>query len=371
MKKKIVFVRGFHIDPEPRLEKAIKWLNESFSNIIILAIGWDREKKSKKNENKNGYQINRMTGFGAYGKGFKRNILGLILFNIYVFIKLLFNKVDIIHACDLDTAIPCYIIAKLKRAKLVYDIYDFYSDNRNLKCFDMPVRKLEQFIAKKADLTIICDERRMSQLAEQNIGLSNVIVIYNTPDDYFNKDKMENSYTIGYVGVLIENRRILETIQCLSKAGCNMVCAGFGILDDKIKAECVTNDKVKFFGKVDYTTALKLEASCRAILAMYDPSLKNNRYAAPNKLCEAMMLSKPIITSKGTLCAEIVENEKIGFVIEHNNEKEMIETLKFIKENKEAVNAMGKRARMLYEEKYSANIAKETLILNYKNLLGD
>lgn len=374
MGKKVIFARAFHVDPEPRLEKAARWIKEIDSTIEIIAIGWDRTQKSKKEEYKNGILIKRFFAKGEYGKGFRKNIVGLILFNMYLFWIFMTREVHVIHACDLDTAIPAFIASRLKRVKLVYDIYDFYSDNRNLGFFDTPIRKLEKKIARLADLTIIADERRLKQIADlDDVNmLDNVITIYNTPEDNFSHGNVPCKYLVSYVGVLIEKRNIIEVANVIRNIGeVKMICAGFGLLEDEILALAQKSSNVLFLGKVSYEEAIKIEEESNVILAMYDPSIPNNRFAAPNKLCEAMMLSKPIITSAGTLCGELVKEEDIGFVVSHDDKEALIDTLLYIRANPEVVYEMGKRARALYERKYSAKIAKARLKEKYEYLLYD
>ncbi|MBU2699042.1 glycosyltransferase involved in cell wall biosynthesis [Sporomusaceae bacterium BoRhaA] len=367
----VAFARAFHIDPEPRLMKAAKWILEENKQINILALGWDRTGKSKKNEVVDGVNIKRFFAKGEYGKGFKKNILGLILFNLYLLYTFFINKIDVIHACDLDTAIPAIIASKLKRTKLVYDIYDFYSDNRNLGILDPIVRKLELWIIKKAHVVIIADERRISQLGHLSDDiLKKIIVIYNTPDDLsINNDNGNTSFLIGYVGVLIPDRRLIEAAKIVSNIeNMNISFAGFGPLEKDFVSISNQYNCIKYFGKVSYDRALEIEKQSVAILAMYDPKLPNNRYAAPNKLCEAMMLGKPIITSDGTLCADIVRDEGIGFVIPHEDINAMKDTFIYITQHPDEVKNMGVRARALYDNKYSSNKMKEVLQNAYQQL---
>ena len=129
----------------------------------------------------------------------------------------------------------------------------------------------------------------------------------------------------------------------------------------------VTN--IEFMGRVDYDTALRLEAGALAIIAFYDSSLGgNNLYAAPNKLFEALMLGKPLITSEGTLLADIVKSEDIGYVIPFGDEDLLGKTLLHIVQNPIEIEQKGKRARYLYEIKYSAEIAKERLLGIYNKI---
>ena len=57
---------------------------------------------------------------------------------------------------------------------------------------------------------------------------------------------------------------------------------------------------------------------CDVILCVYDPKDYNNRNNLPNKLFLAMKLGKPIIVSKGTKAAEIVEKYGMGVAVDYS-----------------------------------------------------
>ena len=368
MKKKIIFARAFHIDPEPRLEKAAKWLYEGFNGQVeSLAFGWDREKKANLYDENFYLKIQRFRGYGSYGGGFKRNIIGLILYNFYLFKNIINKKCDVIYASDLDTGIVCYLLSKIKRKIFVYDIYDFYSDNRKLpKYLDFILRNLERYIAWNADLTIIADERRFVQIEKNSKYPNNTIVIYNTPE--LVEIEKQNNFLLSYVGVLIKDRYvdIVAKIICENNIG-NMIVAGFG--------ECVkffelyNRKNLKFCGKVDYKTALNIEGNSDVILCINNPHLKNNVYAAPNKLCEAMMLGKALLTNEGTFCADVVKKYDIGYIFNYDDLDDLRETLKYISLHRDEVKEKGKRAFEIYTKHYSADIMKLKLVKCLKSFL--
>lgn len=369
--KKIIFARAFHIDPEPRLEKAAKWIYEGFNKKIeCLAFGWDRENKTKLIEEEKEYlKIKRFRGYGLYGGGFKKNILGLILYNFYLFKNVMNNKCDVIYATDLDTGITCFLAAKLKRIKFIYDIYDFYSDNRNFpKYLDFILRNVEKYIAWNADLTIIADERRMIQIEKKGKYPNNTIVIYNTPE--LVEIKKDKNFFMSYVGVLIKDRYVdvVAKIVCENNIG-NMIVAGFGEYDKFF--ETYNNNNLKFCGKVNYQVALNIEGNSDIILCVNNPHLKNNIYAAPNKLCEAMMLGKPLLTNEGTFCADIVKKYDIGYTFNYDDLNDLEKTIKYIASHRKDAIKKGKRALDIYNKYYSAEIMKSQLVKRLKNLLSD
>jgi glycosyltransferase involved in cell wall biosynthesis len=256
---------------------------------------------------------------------------------------------------------------------LVYDIYDFYSDTRELGILKPIIKKLELWVVKQANLVIIADERRITQLGVLSDKIiKKIITIYNTPEDINLINTYDNSteFLISYVGVLIPNRNLIEVAEIVkNEKQINIVFAGYGQLEQQITMLSKQTSNVSYLGKVSYDNALNIGQHSTAILAMYDPVVTNNKYAAPNKLCEAMMLGKPIITSDGTLCADIVKKEGIGFVISHNDTEAIKEVFLQIKNNKQLIAEMGKKSRNLYDNKYSALKMKIRLQNAYAILL--
>jgi glycosyltransferase involved in cell wall biosynthesis len=66
------------------------------------------------------------------------------------------------------------------------------------------------------------------------------------------------------------------------------------------------------------------------IFCMLDPTNINNRYGPPNKLFEAMVAGRPVITTKGTYSGKLTEEENVGIAIEFTKDafKKAILTLR-------------------------------------------
>ncbi len=52
--------------------------------------------------------------------------------NIRLFLFLLFRKMDVICAVDLDTILPCYFISKLKGIKRIYDAHELFTEMKEV-----------------------------------------------------------------------------------------------------------------------------------------------------------------------------------------------------------------------------------------------
>ena len=102
--------------------------------------------------------------------------------------------------------------------------------------------------------------------------------------------------------------------------------------------------------------------------AVYDPSIRNHRYAAPNKFYEALMLGKPVIMCRGTGFADVVEDNEIGICIDYSEES-LEKGLEYLSGNLERFRSRRNLERELYRKQYSWDIMSERLRALYESVL--
>lgn len=312
-----------------------------------------------------------------------KNIFNLFNYMIMVFVWLRRNasQYDIIHSFDLDAGFPASMISKIYKKKFVYHIADFYVESRNgipAKLKEI-IKKLEFSVINKSDLTIVCTKERIEQINGSNPN--KVIVIHNTPVTDINEKKETSSYNIyankefgkndklkiSYVGGLSESRFIKEILEIVSQDNrLTLEIAGYGSLSKLVEDYDKKFKNIKFFGQVDYSKSLSINERSDLMIAMYDPSFKNNQYSAPNKVYESMNFGKPIIVAKGTGVDRLVNREKIGFISDYDVTS-FQKQINYIFEKPNLFNEYKANTQKIYPN-YSWNKMKKRLIKEYKNL---
>ena len=68
----------------------------------------------------------RLSCFFTRGPGFYAE------FNIRLFFWLLFSKLDLVCAIDLDTIIPCYLASRLKNKPRIYDAHELFCEMQEI-----------------------------------------------------------------------------------------------------------------------------------------------------------------------------------------------------------------------------------------------
>lgn len=361
--------------PDSRAEKEIDALIRS--GCKVWAIGWDRERRHPfRKETLEVYgakaDIYRVGIKGEFSGGVRKNIAGLIKFQIKMFVQLvkMRKNIDIVHACDFDTALTAEIFTKLFRKKLVYDIFDYY-----VHCAKIPkllkgiVEKLDRMVINKADAVLICTEQRREQIAGTKPKL--LAVIHNTPGQLIQtaqKRGKSDKIKIVYAGVLLENRFLKEMTEVVSESeNYELHIGGFGQLEDYMRKAAETYSNIYFHGSLLYEDVLQLENGCDILTAVYNPQIPNHRYAAPNKFYEALMLGKPVIMAKGTGMADIIENNHFGAVCAYSKDS-FGKALKEVSAELNNFEEKSKKMKELYRTEYSWDIMEKRLLDVYRQI---
>lgn len=374
----VVFLRSNPVLPDPRVEKEANTLVRLGYSVQIVA--WNREEKNTEKKGvinlQNGkVPIRWLNIKSRYGSGMK-SVFPLIAFQISLLYWLLRNhkKYEVIHACDFDTVLPAWLVTKLYKKKLVYDIFDYYID-----AFKVPqrlmniVEKIDIYMINNANAVIIVNESRLKQIEKSNP--KKLYIIHNTPDYDLANNRSENvikhkskNIKFVYVGILSNNRFLKEITEIMiGRPDWELHIGGFGALDKYMEDMSQKHGNIYYYGKMPYEKVLNLELESDVMLAIYNPIYKNNQYSSPNKLYEAMLLGKPIIVANGTGVDELVESYNIGISVEYNRESFISLASELLNDNAK-MKIMKENLENLYKNKYSWGIMSKRLEELYENL---
>lgn len=350
LKKQVLFLRSTSVVNDSRAKKEIDFYKENNCNVIVL--GWNRQKLNIPDTEDIKYIMYEKKS--EYGNGLK-NIFKMFGFEMYIYrkVKKYKNNIDIIHACDFDTAFVAYNAFRKSRTKFLYDIYDFYVDSHNLKNLKGVVEKKDIKLINNSDIVLICSEKRKQQIAKANP--KKVLIIHNSPEVGEKNTEIKpfdkKCIKVCYVGILQDDRLLLEVGNEVKKSeGVELHLGGFGKYETYFENMAKKYHNIKYYGSMNYDEVLKLEKDCDILFATYSLKIPNHKYSAPNKVYEAMALGKPIIVCKNTGIDEMVSNNKIGYAIDYSA-KEFIDKIKSISESEYL--SMAKNAKKVYLEKYS------------------
>jgi len=365
----VVLIRSTPVAPDPRVERAAGALAEAGFRVTVL--GWDRGWKLAAAEDRPGFRLVRIRVPTPFGRGL-RNLSGLLRWQVALLGLLLKNRAryDIIHACDLDTALPGLLAARACRKRLVFEIFDSYADAFRVGPLRGLTRRLEALAASQADAVILADDVRRAQLGK--VRPRRLAVIYNSPPDI--RLELEGRgeagrFEIAYVGLLDATRGLSTLLEVMARRpNWTLDLAGFGVDEEHFIGRARALSNVRFHGRVDYPTALRLMAGADVLVATYDPAVPNHRYASPNKLFEAMMLGKPIIVAQGTHVDNLVERHECGLVVPYGDTAALAAALERLAAEPDLRRALGAAGRRAYEAFYSWELMRARLVGLYREL---
>lgn len=375
---KIYYLRSTSIINDSRASKEIVSLLNNKYDVFVL--GWDRDKKIKNYKkiiiNSKKIDSKYFKFKAGYGKSVV-NILGLLFFQVWLLLMLIKDnkKYSCIHACDFDCGFVSLIICQLFNKKLVYDMYDYYSDSRPMSIkIEKIVNKMENMVIDNSDVSIICGEWRKQQIS--NTKPKRIAVIHNTPDiNHVCSKKILKSSSrkikLVYVGILQEDRLLLEVINKIKDDdNYEIHVGGFGQHEKYIEKISEKYKNIYFYGSLRYEEVLSLEKDCDVLFATYNPKIKNHRFSAPNKVYEAMALGKPIIVCKNTGIDKLVKDNEIGLTINYDG-NDFMRSLKMLSTNRCKLREMGSKAKNLYDEKYNWHVMELRLADIYKQIFDN
>lgn len=313
----IILVRSNDINPDPRLQKYIDFLTEIGEDFQVL--GWNRGVEEVRKPKHEYFNLKAAYGMHYY------NIINKLRWFLFIFKYLIKHKkkYHIVHACDFDTALPVYLAKILTKKRMIFDIFDWMSDESKKGVIYWVIGILERKVFEKADYAIICEPERRMQISVVKDG---VLVMPNIPTirlveissiaEEISSQKKSYHLILSYVGVF-DSDRGLENLLDLLKDNKNIYLniAGFGHLENNIKLFAKKYDNIKFWGKVDYNQGLNIMKNSDLIIAMYYTASPEHKFAAPNKYYEGLYLGVPIVTTEKTLVGEKVTKYNTGFSI--------------------------------------------------------
>ncbi len=284
------------------------------------------------------------------------------------------SKYDIIHCVNLPAAFAGRFMLVFFRKPFVYDVFDDYADAHQCEGrLYRWIKKLDYRIMKRAKTVILCSEKRREQITGP---VDHIEILYNVPDIPISEIQRSSrtrepgtsrSFTVVYAGNLTAYRMIPELLETQkAHPEWHLEIGGDGPLGDLVREYAKTCPNIRYHEKIPYEEVLRLEQEGDVVPALYDPSLRNNIYAAPNKVFEAMCLGKPTVMVRNTGVDDLVEQERTGLVIGRSLQ-ELERALKEIADTLPAWRAEAPRMQALFRENYSWEKMERRLLRIYES----
>jgi glycosyltransferase involved in cell wall biosynthesis len=298
-------------------------------------------------------------------------VIFLPLFWIWVFFNLVISKPKIVHACDLDTVLPCYIYKKIFRKKMIFYVFDRYAMTfvpKRYKFLFYVIQNTEEFFSREADVLVTVGKKVLDTFKKKP---EHCAIITNSPEDYKHENRdnfrKRDLLTLVYGGHIMPGRG-LENIASAVRDLENVEFRIYGLVIDKeLLNELISIPNVKYMGYLNSSDEYyKSIITADVMIAVYALSVPSYSITMHNKTYEAMMCGIPIITN---LSPEFVEEIGFGIIVDYDSIVDIRSALIRLRDNPELCKSLGNNGRRAFLEKYNWKENEKELYRIYDRLL--
>ena len=319
-KKAIVSVTN-DLYTDQRVHKVCLFLESQGFSVILVG----RKLKSSVELQTRTYSIKRFNLFFDKGAKFYAE------YNFRLFWYLIFRKVDVLVANDLDTLLANYSVSKFKPfSRLVYDSHEYFTEVPELihrKKVKQIWETIEAWIFPKLK-TIYTVNSSIAKLYADKYQ-KEIKVVRNIspswePVNLKSKKELgipENKNLIILQGAGINiDRGAEEAVQAMkSVENTVLMIVGDGDVVFQLKTYVIDNqlvDKVLFFDKRPYNEMMNFTYYADLGLTLDKPTNINYRYSLPNKVFDYIQAETPIIGTNLIEISKILSEYGVGEIIE-------------------------------------------------------
>jgi glycosyltransferase involved in cell wall biosynthesis len=320
-KTKVIVSVSNDLITDQRVLKVCDSLHENDFDVLLLG----RLKKNSPTLPPLAFQAKRLhlifeSGFLFYAE-----------FNIRLFFFLLFHSADILHSNDLDSLLPNFLVAKLKRKKLVYDTHEYFTEVPEIQKRPF-VKKtwtlIEAFIFPRLKHVFTVNES-IANLYFQKYGIRPTVMrnVPKTNNLAINKTKKElqipenkNILIIQGNGINV-NRGAEEAVlamQWIENTLLYIIGSGDVIpVIEKIIQEKKLTNKVMLLPRMPYLEMMQYTHLSDIGLTLDKDSNINYQFSLPNKVFDYLRAGIAIISSDLIELRKVIESTSSGILLEN------------------------------------------------------
>lgn len=319
----------------------------------------------------------------------------LPLLYVKMFIRAMRYQCDVVHCTHLMLLPLAVVLGKWKRARIVYDDYDFYSlmTVESLPRVTQPVGRLvvgltERFLMRCVDLVFVIDTaddlllKHHARFARDVVSLSNypplVTAIRNSK---MQEAKAEGHKVLAYVGGIGDFKGsliLLESLSIIRKLfpGVRLRIIGDFATEeqrqhflDKVGDLMLANN-IEYKGWVPYEIMLTYLQDADVGLALYQPT---GRYLMSRgnarKIYTYMSCGIPVIGPSFGQIGKVIEAENCGILVDTTNPHQIAEAAIFLLSSPREASRLGMNGRKAIEQRYNWELESQKFVAAYERIL--
>lgn len=318
--------------------------------------------------------------YGCY----QNRLLRFLSLPIVIF-QVLRQEADIYHLHNPDT-LPIVLFLRLIGQKVIYDTHEDFS-KRILSKQWIPfflrkyiaflVKKLENFTAQIANVSIATQEEVVKRLGKKSVLIENPPrvhqeLIKNVLSIANQIEPKGCDFRLVYIGGVESQRGLYEMVDAMELVGKKINCR-LWLIGPAHQEELNIAKKKNGWSYIDYHPRMPQEkafayVSKSDIGLIYINDISDYSHSDPNKIYEYMLFGKPFIASNFRKWIEKFDSKDIGFFIPPGCKQKLAQTIiEISKMSKEELMNMGANG-LVYLQNYNWEIESEKLINIYSKL---
>lgn len=321
MSKRVVVSVINDLTSDQRVHRTCSTLNELGFDVLLVG----RKMRGSLPLKPRVYETLRMNLLIAKGPFFYAE------YNLRLFLLLLFKKVDILHANDLDTLLANRLIQRLKNIDLVYDSHEYFTEVPELAEGSFAKRvwlSIEESIFPKLK-NVLTVNQSIASIYNKLYGVD-LKVMRNVPiSGKFNSEiKVKSRSDLG----LPQDKKIIllqgaginadrgaeEMIDAMNWIDALFLIVGSGdvIIDLKEKVKNLNlSSKVMFTGRVPFEELISFTKVADVGVTLDKDSNLNYRYSLPNKIFDYFQADLPVVASDLIEVRRVIDEYQAGIIL--------------------------------------------------------
>jgi len=308
--KKLLFTVTNDLNYDQRMIRICTSLTNA--GYAVTLIGYTL--KDSKPLNDKPYKQKRINCLFKTGKSF------YIEFNIRLFFYLLFKKMDLVCAIDLDTILPCFFISKIKRVHRVYDAHELFCEMQEIVSRPLIYKvwkRIEKFTVPSfrngytVNAVISGEFKKLYDVSYniiQNAPVLKKLIIPEKKERY-----------VLYQGGVNEGRSFDTLIPAMKMINAKLVIAGGGNYMEQTKKMVSDNGligKVIFTGRLLPADLYQYTLNAWVGVTLFEAKGLSNYYSLANRFFDYMHAGVPQLCVNYPVYAEINKNHPVAVLIE-------------------------------------------------------
>ena len=286
-KQTILFTVTTDLSYDQRMQRICTSLANAGYNVLLVG----RVKKKSIPLTKQPYQQKRLNCFFENGKLF------YAVYNLRLFIYLLFKKSDAICAIDLDSILACYFVSVLRNKIRIYDAHELFCEMKEIATrpgIYSVWKAIEKFTVPKfaKGYTVnqpIADEFTAMYGVQYHV-IRNIALLRDT-QTIEKKEKF-----ILYQGAVNEGRCFETLIPAMKYVACQLIICGDGNFMNQAKtlvAKHHLENKVIFKGNLPPDELREITQIAYVGITLFDDAGKSNYYSLANRFFDYLQAGVP------------------------------------------------------------------------------